>query len=372
MDLFEYQGKKFFSDAGINIPNGSILVSSPEEVPEIKRGVVVKPQVQIGGRGKAGAINICNTTEEVKEAVDKLLKTPIKGHLAKNILIEDKVDIKKEYYFSILINRKHKVPYMMFTDMGGMDIESMGENNIAFQDINPLLGLQDYMVKKLLSRFSLENPAAVAETIKKCYALFDSKKMLLLEINPLVLTESGDIVALDAKLTLDDWAIDESIDLKHQEAGDLTPFEKQFLEYQVTAVEMDGDIVVFCGGAGAAMATADSIAARGGKVRAIIDLGTLSTDSTDPEVSAYAAEAMRTLLMLNPKVIFINFYFEAGRLDYSAKTIKAAFEEVSKTIPVVVRFKGRMAEEGLEILKGTSMYLTTSYDEACKLALNKI
>ncbi|MEA4847207.1 MAG: ATP-grasp domain-containing protein [Clostridiaceae bacterium] len=371
MNLFEYQGKKFFSDAGINVPK-SILISSAEEIPEINRSVVVKPQVQIGGRGKAGAISICNTTEEVREAVGKLLKTPIKGHIAKKVLLEDKVNIKKEYYFSIFVNRKQKVSSMMFTDMGGMDIENVGEENIVFQDINPLLGLQDYMIDKLLGRFSLENTKGVAEVIKKCYALFTSKKMQLLEINPLVLTESGDIVALDAKVNLDDWAIDKSIDIKDQDAGDLTPFEKKFLEYQVTAVEMDGDIVVFGGGAGASMATADSIAARGGKVRAIIDVGTLPTDSTDPKVAAYAAEAMKTLLMLKPKVILINFYFQAGRLDNSAKTIKAAFADVSKTIPVVVRFKGRMAGEGLEILKDTSMYLTASYDEACKLALSKV
>lgn len=371
MNLFEYQGKRFLSDAGIKVPK-SILVCSADEIPEINTTVVVKPQVQIGGRGKAGAISICNTTEEVRDTVHKFLKTPIKGHLAKKILLEDKVNIKKEYYFSIFVNRKQKVISMMFTDMGGMDIESVGEENIAFQDINPLLGLQDYMLKKLLSRFSLENPKGVAEVIKKCYTLFIDKKMQLLEINPLVLTESGEIVALDSKITLDDWAIDESIDIKNQDPGDLTPFEKKFLEYQVTAVEMDGDIVVFGGGAGASMATADSIAARGGKVRAIIDLGTLPTDSTDLEVAAYAAEAMRTLLMLNPKVVFINFYFQAGRLDYSAKTIKAAFAEVSKTIPIVVRLKGRMSKEGLEILKDTSMYLTTSYDEGCELALSKI
>ncbi len=371
MNLFEYQGKKFFSDAGISVPK-SILVATVNEIPEISGSVVVKPQVQIGGRGKAGAISICNTTSEVKEAVERHLKTPIKGHLAKKILIEDKVDIKKEYYFSIFINRKSKVPTMMFTDMGGVDIESLSEDNITFQDVNPLLGLQDYMISKIVNKFSLENVNAVKDVIKKCYKLFTNKKMQLLEINPLVLTKNGDVIAIDSKVILDDWFIDESIDLKEQESGDLTEFEKKFMEYQTNAVEMDGDVVVYGGGAGAAMATADSIAARGGSIRAIIDLGTLFSGSDDEESQKREIEAMKTILMLEPKVILINFYFQAIKLNYAAKIIKNAFAEASKTIPVVVRFKGRMSKEGIEMLRDTPMHLTTSYDEACRLALSKI
>lgn len=370
MNLFEYQGKKFFLDAGIPIPKG-FLVESPDNILPITKPVVVKPQVQIGGRGKAGAIQICENSKEVKTAITKFLNTPIKGYLAKKILIEEKIEIQKEYYFSISINRKSKMPMIMFTDQGGMDIESVSIENMMKADVNPFIGLQDYTVNRILKKFQLQHIEKIKDIIQKAYQLFCEKKMYLLEINPLVVTKNGDIFAVDAKVTLDDWEIDSSIDLKQQDSGDLTPFEKKFLEYQVTAVEMDGDIVVYGGGAGAAMATADSIAARGGSVRAIIDLGTLPVDSTDESTIAKTIEAMKTILMLKPKVIFINFYFQAGRIDYCAQTIKRAFEQVSKIIPIIVRFQGRGAEDGLRILKASPMFVTASYNEGCAIALKK-
>ena len=154
MDLYEYQGKKLFNEYGIRVPNGK-LISITDEIKDLPNEGVVKVQVLTGGRGKAGGVKVCNTATEVENAVKALLGFEIKGHKANAVLIENKVDIKREFYFSIFINRKNKVPSLMFSASGGMDIESVPRNQIAIVDFNPLLGIHDYMIKNLLNRFEI-------------------------------------------------------------------------------------------------------------------------------------------------------------------------------------------------------------------------
>ena len=370
MNLFEYQGKRMFKEAGIPVPD-SFLASNTDELLEFENGGVVKAQVLTGGRGKAGAIKKCCNDSEVKKAAEEILSMTVKGHKVEKILIESLCDIKEEYYFSVFIDRKKKLFTMMFTDQGGMDIESVSHDKITLVDVNPLIGLKEYMIKKLLFPYGLDRDNALKEVIYKCYDLFTEKQMQMLEINPLARANDDCLIALDSKIILDDWNVDESLKSDDMKAGDLTEFEKNMADYDVTAVEMDGDIVVIGAGAGVSMATSDSIAGRGGSVRAIIDLGTLPSDSADEELSDYAAGAFRLLLTLNPKTILINEYMQAGRLDYEARTIKKAFEESSKTVPVVFRCKGRKSEEAKKILKATNIYITESYDEAIEAALRK-
>lgn len=369
MDLFEYQGKKLFSDYGVHVP-GSVLVSCAGEVPALPKGGVVKPQVLIGGRGKAGAIRPVDTADEARALVEYFLQTPVRGHLARKILIEDKIDIAAEYYFSIFINRRNKCISLMFSAAGGIEIESSDPGRIAIVDVNPLIGLKDYKVKTLLERFDIQCAEEIAGTVKKLYTLFTDKKMMQLEINPLVVTGAKEVVALDAKVILDDWVVDEDIRAENQRSGGTqTVFEQAFAAVGANAVEMDGDIIVYAGGAGASMATADSIVHRGGKIRAIIDRGTMPSDSADEAVSRQIAEVEKMMLTLKPKVIFINLYFQAGRMDYECRTMRSAFEEASKTIPVIARCKGRMAEEGRKLLEGSNIRVINSYEEACAEAI---
>lgn len=369
MNLFEYQGKKLFKEGGIPVPWG-ILASSAGELPEFKDGGVVKAQVLTGGRGKAGAIKKCANDSEIRKAAEDILNMTVKGHKVSKVLVEKICDVKEEYYFSIFIDRKKKLFTMLFTDKGGMDIESVPRHELTTVDINPLIGIRPYMIKALLFPYGLDKDVELEELIYKAYSIFCRKQMQLLEINPLARVKDGSIMALDSKVVLDDWNVDESLRQDEAKTGDLTEFERCMYEYDVTAVEMDGDIAVIGAGAGVSMATADSIVNKGGSVRAVIDLGTLPSDSAEQEKSDYAAEAFRLLLILKPKAILINEYMQAGRLDYEARTIKKAFEEASKTTPVIFRNKGRKAEEAVKILEGTHIYVTESYEEAVKKALD--
>ena len=368
MNIYEYQGKELFREYGIRVPEG-FVIDSPEGLKECAAGGVVKAQVLTGGRGKAGAVRVCDDDKAVKQAVSDILGMKVKGHTVRKVLVEEKFDIKEEYYFSIFINRKKKLYTMMFTDQGGMDIESLPHDKITQVDVNPLLGLKSYMVKCLLAPYKLEKDKELSALINKAFELFMDKSLQLLEINPLARLEDGSIVALDSKVTFDDWAIDESIDTSDQDAGDSTEFEANLAKYAVTAVELDGDIIVMGGGAGAAMATADSIAARGGTLRAIIDLGTLPSDSDDPEDVEYACEALRMLPELGAKVIFFNYYFQAGRLDLEAKTLVKAYEGCLDKLPIVTRYKGRMSEEGRQYLREHNVFTTDSYEEAVEKVL---
>jgi len=365
MNLFEYQGKRLFAEYGIPVPRGT-LVADAGQIPLLPAGGVVKPQVLTGGRGKAGAIRSVDTAEQAKELVEHFLKVPVKGHQAEKILIEDKIDIAKEYYFSIFVNRSNKCISLMFSPAGGVEIEGNDSKGISIVDINPLIGLRDYMIKTLLSRFGLYKDKELNALIRKAYNLFTEKKMMLLEINPLVVTKSGELTALDAKIVLDDWVVDDNIrEEDRQSSGSMTPFERAFAEVGASAVELDGDIAIFAGGAGASMASADSIARRGGKLRCIIDHGTMPASSEDEATRRQMAEVERLMLALNPKVIFINMFFQAGRLDYECATMKLAFEEAAKTVPVVARCVGRMAVEGRALLASTPIRVINSYNEAC-------
>ncbi|MBC5747782.1 acetate--CoA ligase family protein [Dysosmobacter sp. NSJ-60] len=371
MDLYEYQGKQFFADYGIPVPRG-VVVSSVEETPDLPNGGVVKTQVLTGGRGKAGGVAVCQSSAEVQDAVHRLLGTVIKGHAARRLLVEERIEIEHEYYMSIFINRKNQVPSLMFSDQGGMNIESVAKENIKIVDINPLLGIYGYMIRELLSQFQIEHKDQITEIITKAYRLFKEKKLQLLEINPLVQTKNGEIVALDSKITMDDWAIDSSVDVAAQEGGNSTEFERELLKHGMTAVEMEGDVVVYSSGAGVAMATADCIKNRGASLRAVIDENTLPAARDDEELRNKAAAVMRRVLDLKPKVILINMHFQAGMCDLEAKTIKLAFEEAAKTMPIIARFKGRRADEAVEVLKGTSIYVTQSFKEACDVAVSKL
>lgn len=365
MNLFEYQGKRLFSEYGIPVPRGTI-VADVKQVPSLPTGGVVKPQILIGGRGKAGAIRFVDSKEQAEELVEHFLKIPVKGHQAEKILIEEKIDIAKEYYFSIFVNRPNKCISLMFSPAGGVEIEDNDSGEISIVDINPLIGLQGYMIKTLLSRFALDGNREFDAFIKKAYHLFTEKKMMLLEINPLVITGSDEFMALDAKVVLDDWVVDDNIREENKQSnGSLTPFERAFAEVGANAVELDGDIAILAGGAGASMATADSIVRRGGKVRCIIDRGTIPADSADESIRKQMAEVERMMLTLNPKVIFINLYFQAARMDYECATIKLAFEEAAKTVPVVARCMGRMAKEGRQLLMPTPIRVINLYEEAC-------
>ena len=370
MNLFEYQGKALFQSSGIAVPEG-ILVSDPAQLPENVGEVVVKPQVLTGGRGKAGAIQICRGREEAALAVKNSLKASVKGHRVSSVLVEEKINIQQEYYLSISINRKSKQLTIMFSNQGGVDIEKAADGAIASVDVDILIGLRDYMVKRLLAPFSMADNASLQQLIRTLYQLFMEHRLQMAEINPLVLTPDGAWIALDAKVITDDGYADPFLSSQTQVSDAESSFERFMADHHVNATEMCGDIVVFAAGAGVSMALGDSVAKHGGSLSAIIDLGILPCDSTDEAVSDQSAKVLQKILDLQPKAILINLYFQAARLDMACRTMKKAFADAAKELPIIVRCKGRMAPEGLAALQGTAFLVTGSYEEACRLAVAK-
>lgn len=370
MDLYEFQGKKLFSEYGIKVPKGTV-VTDIDSIPDMPDGAVVKSQILSGGRGKAGGVKVCSSNDEVKAAVKGLLGASIKDHTVNTLLIEEKIDIKREFYFSIFLNRKHKVPSLMFSASGGMDIESVSKDQIAIVDVNPLLGIHDYMIKNLLNRFDIDVKDGISEIIKKAWKLFADKKLQLLEINPLVETGSGEVMALDSKITMDDWAIDPSIDVNKQEGGSQTEFERSLIKYGMNAVEMEGDVLVWSSGAGIAMATADCVKARGVSLRGVVDEGSFGSAPPEEEAQREAAKVQTYALTLNPKVILLNMHFQAGKTDQEAHTIRYAFDEAVKEgkVCVIARFKGRNCEQAMEVMKGSPIKSTLSFQEAIEWAV---
>ena len=368
MNLFEYQGKKLFQDYGINIPK-SLLVSSVADVINVPDGGVVKPQILMGGRGKAGAIKLVNTESDTKKWVEYFLKTPIKGHQANKIHIEEKINIDHEYYFSIFVNRSFRCITLMFSDKGGIDIESNNQS-ISAVNVNPIIGIRNYMLKDLLFSLDVQHFRKIEKTIRRLYDLFMDKKMIMLEINPLVIAKNNEVVALDSKVILDDWYIDSNIEINTESSEVLTEVEKSFARVNANAVQMNGDIVVYAAGAGVSMAIADSITRLGGKIGLIIDRGNMKSDSPDPEINKIVAEAEKSVAKLNPKAIVAVVFYQAGRVDYECKTLKLAFEEISKDIPVLVSCKGRLSEEGIKHFDRTNIQYVSSISELCKKAVD--
>ncbi len=368
MNLFEYQGKKLFALKGIPVPEGSV-VTSVDELPELVGGRVVKAQVLTGGRGKAGAVKVCSDPANVKKAVEEILSMKVKGHQVNSVLIEELIDIKEEYYFSISVNRKKKIISMMFTNKGGMEVESLATDEISTTDVNPMIGLKPYMIKELLLPFGLDGNDNLYELIEKSYELFTEEKLLLLEINPLAVTGDGKIIALDSKVTLDDNYLTDEFNFEGNVGGDLTPVEAEIASYGATGVELDGEIAVVAAGAGCSMATADSIVKRGGTVRLIFDIGTLPSDSSDEEDRKYSEGAYKAVVKLEPKVILFNYFYQAGHLGNEAMTIKNAVGDIADRIPIIFRCKGRKSEEAMEYLKDAGFYLTDSYDDALNMAI---
>lgn len=372
MNLYEFQGKQLFRQAGLPVPP-STVVSELSQAPFYEGGSVVKAQVLTGGRGKAGAIKKCGTREETVKAAEEILNMKVKGFPVFKLLVEEAVETSAEYYFSISIDRNTKLISMMFTDQGGMDIESLPADKIRTLRINPFVGLRDYMLKTLLGPFGLEKDGELTSIIRQAYQLFVAKKLQLLEINPLARKKDGGIVALDSKVIMDDAAIDPSIDLSDMGHGDMSEFEVTMRGYNATAVELDpkGDIIILGNGAGAAVSTTDSLIHRGGSVRALIDLGTMGINFPEAEREQGQIGIFQYIASQDIKVFFFNSYFQSFPWTYWAKILKKAYVDsgICKRLPIVLRMAGNGAEESRELLKDSGLYIAESFEESCELVI---
>lgn len=354
MDLFEYQGKELLRKFDVPVPEGRVA-TTPEEAAEATKGlggkVVVKAQVQVGGRGKAGGIKLASSPEEAHEVASQILGMDIKGHTVKRVLVERAGDIKSEYYISILLDRSERKFLGMMSSRGGMDIEVVADEDpdaIARIHIDPLLGASDFHARELVFGAGIDAEArkeAIA-IIPKIYEAFVGLDASLVEVNPLVLTGDGRVVALDAKVSVDD-----SAEYRHpffaelRSAFEVPEQERLAKEKGLNFIKLDGDIGIIGNGAGLVMSTLDVVKAAGGEPANFLDVG----GGAGAELLSNALEVIMS--DDNVKSVLVNIFGGITRCDLVAEGIIDAFKRLDVRVPVVVRLDGTNAELGRKMLK---------------------
>ncbi len=356
MDLFEYQGKQYFARYDIPVPTGDTATTVDQAVAladKIGYPVVIKAQVQVGGRGKAGGIKLASNAEEARVHATNILGMDIKGHIVRLVWIESASDIEEEYYVSFTLDRSKKQFLGMLSAEGGVEIETVAETNpdaIAFLDINPVDGLTAEAARAWVERANL-NPIAVDQTValvQKLYNAFNAGDADLVEVNPLILSKDGRVYALDAKVSLDDsaaarhpeWEAFRSVSVEAGDDREILAREKG-LQY----IGLSGSVGIIANGAGLAMSTLDTVQQVGGSAANFLDIG----GGANAEVVTNALTVINT--DENVKAILINIFGGITRGDEVARGIVQAVQNVNLRAPLIIRIDGTNAVEGRAILK---------------------
>jgi succinyl-CoA synthetase beta subunit len=354
VDLYEHQGKELFARYGIPTGEGRVA-HTPEEAragAEALGGgrVVVKAQVLAGGRGKAGGVKVADDPADAEEKTRGILGLDIKGHITRRVWVEKAISIDREYYFSITFDRGAKANLFMLSTMGGMDIEAVAVDHpdkLARIHLNPAIGLQPYFVRRLLYAAGVPKAEhrAVGDVIAKAYEMYRGTDAMLVEVNPLVITAEGAVVAADAKVTIDDNALFRHPDIAEmRDTAAADPQEQMARERDVTYVKLDGTIGILGNGAGLVMSTLDVVDQVGGKPANFLDVG----GGADADKIVTALE----VILSDPKVeaILFNIFGGITRCDEVAKGILTALEQLDIDVPIVVRLDGTNDVEGRKIL----------------------
>ncbi len=353
VDLLEYQGKQVFAHHGVQVPAGRPASTVEEAVAaadEIGYPCVIKAQVQIGGRGKAGGIKLARDRDEAREHAEAILGMDIRGLTVHEVWIEGASEIASEYYASVVFDRSAKAPLMMLSTKGGMDIEAVADEDpqaIARLHVDPLLGYQEFHGRRLAFEAGVDADVvrAVGAMLAKLYEVFSEEDATLVEVNPLIVTPGREVKALDAKVTLDDSALfrhAENAALRDLSAED--PQERMAKERGLTYVKLDGDIGILGNGAGLVMSTLDVVAQAGGKPANFLDAGGGSKADT-------ISSAVEVILS-DPKVkaVLFNIFGGITRCDEVARGLIEAFAQINPTVPFVVRLDGTNDQLGRELL----------------------
>jgi succinyl-CoA synthetase beta subunit len=353
VDLFEYQGKQYFARYGIPTSPGEVADTVEEAVAaagKVGYPVVVKAQVQVGGRGKAGGVKLAADEAEVEEHAGNILGLDIKGHVVRRLWVEHATDIAKEYYASFTLDRAAKLHLAMASARGGIDIEQVADEEpdaIARRHVNPLDGLSAEDARSLAEEAGLDPDAVAgaADVLVKLYRCYIEGDADLVEINPLVLTTDARVHALDAKVTLDDDAA-----FRHPEwtefegTGEIDERERLAKERGLNYIGLDGSVGIIANGAGLAMSTLDVVNQAGGSAANFLDIG----GGANADVMANALEVINT--DANVRAILVNIFGGIVRCDEVARGILAALDRVELTSPIVLRLDGTNAAEAREII----------------------
>jgi succinyl-CoA synthetase beta subunit len=353
MDLLEYQGKQLFARHDVPVPSGRPATTVEEAVAaadEIGYPCVVKAQVQIGGRGKAGGIKLANDGHEAEAHARAILGMDIRGLTVHELWVERASEIASEYYASVIFDRSAKAPLVMLSTKGGMDIEEVAESDpeaIARLHVDPLLGFQDFHGRRLAFEARVDEDVVrpVGSMLSKLYDVFIEEEATLVEVNPMIITPEREVRALDAKVTLDDNALFRhagNAALRDISAED--PQERMAKERGLTYVKLDGNIGILGNGAGLVMSTLDVVAQAGGQPANFLDAGGGS--------KADAITSAVEVILSDEKVgaVLFNIFGGITRCDEVARGLIEAFEQIKPEVPFVVRLDGTNDEEGRRLL----------------------
>lgn len=370
MKIHEYQAKQILCDFGVQIPQGEVA-ETPEKAREIaeKIGtrVVLKAQVHAGGRGKGGGIKLANNPEEAQKLAEEMIgmtlvthQTGPEGRLVKRILVEEALDIDKELYVGIVIDRAKEAPVVMASLEGGVEIEKVAAETpeLIFKEyINPLIGFMGFQARKLAFKLGLQGDTLkqAVKFITGLYKAFQATDASLAEINPLLITRQGNVLALDAKMNFDDNALPRHKDIEEmRDFDEEEPLEVEASKYDLNYIKLDGNVGCMVNGAGLAMATMDIIMHTGGMPANFLDVG--------GGVSEEAVKNAFKILVSDKdvKAALINIFGGIVRCDLVANGIVKAAKEEGLNVPMVVRLEGTNVEQGKKILAESGLSFTSA------------
>jgi len=373
MKLHEYQSKQIFARYGVPIPKGSVAATAQEArqvAEELGGRVVIKSQVLVGGRGKAGGIRLAKNPKEAEDLAAQILAMEIKGLPVRKVLVDEAAQIEKEIYLGITNDRAARKPVMMASSAGGVDIEEVAAKTpekIIKVHIDPLLGLRDYQARDIAAGIDLprEHWRAFGQISSGLWQAYVSCDATLAEINPLVINADGRLVAVDGKMVLDDNALFRHPDLVEMRDLDVeAPSEVEARKYGLSFIKLDGSIGCMVNGAGLAMTTMDIIKLFGGEPANFLDIG--GGASSDK-----VAAALRIILSdPNVKAVLFNVFGGITRGDEVARGILEALNEVKTNVPMVIRLVGTNAEEGRRILADAHMITAETLADAAKKSVS--
>ena len=375
MDLFEYQGKSLYQKFNINHPNSKLIKNQNDLNDPINLNfpVVVKAQVQVGGRGKAGGIKVAKDINELTQYSEEILGMDIKGHKVEILLLEEASNILEEYYISFTLDRSEKKYLIMLSAKGGMDIEQVAEENpddlVKFH-VSPSEKLMSSTISELINKANLnkDHEESLSEIIENLYLMFTEGDCDLVEVNPLAITDNG-VMALDSKVSLDMNA-----KYKHPYFDDfeqeipIPESEKNAKEKGLNFIKLDGSVGIIGNGAGLVMSTLDVVAENGGKAANFLDIG----GGAKAETVSSALEVLEA--DQNVKSVLINIFGGITRCDLVAEGIIEATKGKELVWPIIIRLDGTNSLEGLEILRANpneKIFIEESMDSAAKLAVQK-
>jgi succinyl-CoA synthetase beta subunit len=374
MKIHEYQAKDILRGYGVRTPKGEVA-DTPEKARAAAERlgtfpVVVKSQVLVGGRGKAGGIKLAKSLDEARDHAAKILGMDIKGEIVKTVLVEQGVDIQREIYLGIIVDRATKLPVFMISAAGGVDIEEVAAETpekILFLEIDPLVGLADFQIRQMAYFVDIpkEGMKDFAGVVRGLYQAFSAKDCSLAEINPLVITGAKEVIAADAKMNFDDNALDNHPEIAAmRDDAEEAPLERQAREAKLNYVKLEGQIGCIVNGAGLAMGTMDIVKHFGGEPANFLDIG-------GGAKAEQVTDALR-IITGDPKVntIFFNIFGGIVRCDLVAQGILDALKQFPDwKIPIVIRLSGTNEEKAREMLTGTALIAVSTMSEGAKKAV---